>query len=186
MVIDHSREKLVQVVVYFSKNVTKLGKIKLCKMLYFLDFMHFKETGRSVTGLDYFAWKMGPVPVSLYEEFNTPKDDWNGKVEFKEISIANGKKMLSVTAFCDFDPSHFTKRELRLLQNLASEFCNSNADEMVEKTHLENSPWHKVWDLEKSPQKQIPYEYAMRSQDIDAIRGLTQDRLELLQALSNS
>jgi hypothetical protein len=27
-----------------------------------VDFTHFRETGRSVTGLDYQAWKMGPVP----------------------------------------------------------------------------------------------------------------------------
>ena len=65
MHIDHSREKLIQSVIFFSKNVRKLGKIKLFKILYFLDFMHFKDTGRSVTELNYSAWKMGPVPVQL-------------------------------------------------------------------------------------------------------------------------
>ncbi|MBV5275047.1 MAG: DUF4065 domain-containing protein [Lamprocystis purpurea] len=28
-----------------------------------LDFEDFRQTGRSVTGLDYQVWKFGPVPV---------------------------------------------------------------------------------------------------------------------------
>lgn len=186
MHIDHSREKLIQSVIFFSKNVRKLGKIKLFKILYFLDFMHFKDTGRSVTGLSYFAWKMGPVPVSFFEEIGAPAGDWQGKVEFKEISIRAGQKMLSVTALSDFDPSHFSKRELKLLQSLATEFCDHNSEEMIEKTHLENSPWHKVWEVENSPQKMIPYEYALRAQDGESIKQLTVERLELLKALTNS
>ena len=35
------------------------------KLLYFLDFMHFKQTDKSVTGQDYFAWMTGPVPDML-------------------------------------------------------------------------------------------------------------------------
>jgi uncharacterized phage-associated protein len=186
MHIDHSREKLIQSVIFFSKNVRKLGKIKLFKILYFLDFMHFKDTGRSVTGLNYSAWKMGPVPVSLFEEIDSPSSDWQGKVEFKEIPIRMGKKMLTVNAQCDFDPSHFSKRELRLLQSLAAEYCDHSAEEMIEKTHLENSPWHKVWEVEKSPQKMIPYDYALRAQDGAAIKQLTDERVALLTALASS
>jgi len=186
MHIDHSREKLIQSVIFFSKNVRKLGKIKLFKILYFLDFMHFKETGRSVTGLEYFAWKMGPVPVTLFEEIDAPAIDWQGKVEFKEIPIRGGKKMLTVTAQSEFDQSHFSKRELRLLNSLAEEFRDLSAEEMIEKTHLENSPWHKVWAVENSPQNKIPYDYALRAQDGAAIKGLTEERAEFLKALSTS
>jgi uncharacterized phage-associated protein len=186
MHVDHSREKLIQSVIFFSKNVRKLGKTKLFKILYFLDFMHFKDTGRSVTGLNYSAWKMGPVPVSLYEEIDAPAEDWKGKVEFKEIPIRDEKKMLSVNAQSDFDPSHFSKREMKLLQSLATEFCDHTAEEMIEKTHLENSPWHKVWEVEKSPQKMIPYDYALRAQDGESIKQLTAERAELLKALTSS
>ena len=55
MIIDHRREKLTQAVVFFGHTMRKLGKVKLFKLLYFLDFEHFRDTGRSVTGLDYFA-----------------------------------------------------------------------------------------------------------------------------------
>ena len=185
MHIDHSREKLVQTVVFFAKNVRKLGKVKLYKLLYFVDFMHYKDTGRSVTGLDYFAWKMGPVPVSLHNNLDSLGAEWHGKVEFKEVTVQSGQ-MLSVEALGDFDPSHFSRRELKLLKSLATEFYSSTADEMIEKTHLENSPWHKVWEVEGRRQQAIPYDYALRAQDGDAIRGLATERAELLSAFSTS
>jgi hypothetical protein len=129
---------------------------------------------------------MGPVPVTLFEEIEAPSADWLGKVEFKEIDIRGGKKMLTVNAQCAFDQSHFSKRELRLLNSLAVEFCNHSAEEMIEKTHLENSPWHKVWELDGNRQSQIPYDYALRAQDGKEIKGLAVDRTELLNALSTS
>lgn len=183
MYIDRSNEKLIQAIVFFAKNVKKLGKVKLYKLLYFVDFMHFKDTGRSVTGLDYAAWKMGPVPVSLHERLDTPEPDWPGKVEFKQIKVQSGQ-MLTVNALCDFDPSHFSRRELRLLESLANEFCNSTSEQMIEKTHLENSPWHKVWEVENRRQQVIPYQYALRAQDGVAISELSKDRADLLAALS--
>lgn len=52
MLTNHERQKLVEAVLYFATNVKKLGKVKLFKLLYFLDFEHFRDTGRSVTGMD--------------------------------------------------------------------------------------------------------------------------------------
>src|SRR3972149_1376061 len=82
MLLSHEREKLINAIIFFADNTRFLGKTKLCKLLYFLDFGHFKETGRSVTGMDYYAWKMGPVPVDLYEEVEAPEPDMADKVEF--------------------------------------------------------------------------------------------------------
>lgn len=185
MHIDHHREKLIQVVTYFALNVRKLGKVKLFKLLYFVDFMHYRETGRSVTGMDYFAWKMGPVPVVLHNELDAPGSDWEGKVEFSEKVLASGS-MLTVKPRGTFDPKHFSRRELKLLEKLAKTFYDSSAEEMIEETHLENSPWHKVWELEGARQKQIPYEYALRAQDREAMASLIKERSELISALTNS
>ena len=82
MLINHERQKLINAIIYFANNTRYLGKIKLCKLLYFLDFEHFKQTGRPVTGLDYFAWPMGPVPVSLYNETSSPEPDMGSQILF--------------------------------------------------------------------------------------------------------
>jgi len=41
--INHQREKLINVMVYFAQNTQKCCKIKLFKLMYFLDFEHYKQ-----------------------------------------------------------------------------------------------------------------------------------------------
>ncbi len=56
MLIEHDRAKLLNSIIYFLSNTKSCGKTKLFKLLYYLDFMHFREIGWSVTNLDYYAW----------------------------------------------------------------------------------------------------------------------------------
>lgn len=56
------REKLLHAILFFSSRVKTPSKVKIFKLLYFLDFEHFKETGRSVTNLDYYAMTLGQFP----------------------------------------------------------------------------------------------------------------------------
>lgn len=181
MIINRQREKLVEAVVYFANTTRKLGKTKLFKLLYFLDFKHYRETGRAVTGLNYHAWKMGPVPVSLFEELSVPQINWDDKVSFRQKTIPQGT-MLLVSAHTQFDPSLFSKRELRLLNELVDDFKDADAADMVEATHLENLPWKKVWDKER--QAPIPYDYALRAQDFEVFKAFANEREEFLQAMS--
>ena len=85
MIANHDRAKLVNAIVYFGQHTKKCGMTKLFKLLYFLDFEHYKKTGRSVTGLRYFAWPMGPVPVSLKEELSQPEADLGEKIIIREV-----------------------------------------------------------------------------------------------------
>jgi uncharacterized phage-associated protein len=182
MLITHEREKLIEIVKFFAQETSRLGKVKLFKLLYFLDFTHFKETGRSVTGMDYFAWKMGPVPVALFEEIEAPGDEWSGQVSFQSIPVVKGT-MLKVDALSEFDSKHFSKRELRIMQALAVQFKNAVADEMVEATHLENLPWHQVYEVEGRKQAQIPYSMSLLRQDEELMTEAIRDRDEMLSAL---
>src|SRR5436190_1617210 len=68
MSADRKREKLVNAALYFAQNTEHFGLVKLFKLLYFLDFEHYKDIGRSVTGLEYEAWEQGPVPAKLNRE----------------------------------------------------------------------------------------------------------------------
>ena len=65
MIINHNKEKLINSIIYFLQNTENCKKTKLVKLLYFLDFTHFKDTGRSVTGLSYKAFPLGPYPEKL-------------------------------------------------------------------------------------------------------------------------
>ncbi len=138
MIITYHREKLLNAIIYFAKNTRFCGKTKLMKLLYFLDFEHFKKTGKTVTGQDYFAWEMGPVPKSLFEELSGSMEpdmkraiyDLPGNDGFQQI---RPKKK--------FDSQYFSKNEIASLEKWAYIFKDTKADEMIEATHLKNQPW---------------------------------------------
>lgn len=182
MLITHHREKLIEVVKFFAQNTNRLGKIKLFKLLYFLDFTHFRDTGRSVTGMDYFAWPKGPVPVELFNEIKRPGDEWAGQVKFQLIKVKKGE-MLTVDSLSPFDGAHFSKRELRIMQALAAQFRDTLADDMIEATHLENLPWHQIYEVEGRRQEQIPYTMSLLRQDEELMAQSIRDRDEMLAAL---
>jgi len=139
MIITHYREKLINSIIYFARNTNKCGKVKLMKLLYFLDFCHFKQTGKSVTGMDYYAWKMGPVPKDLFEELDDMKADLGEAINI--VTYDNFKKIVPKKKF---DNSYFSKREMKLLEELSYVFKDANADDMTEVSHLENEPWDKT------------------------------------------
>jgi uncharacterized phage-associated protein len=179
MIVTHNREKLLNAIIYFIENSGSMGKTKLFKLLYFLDFEHFKETGRSVTGLEYHAWKMGPVPVALQEEIENPEADFIETLDV-EFGESNGYKFTNFKSKSKFDSKYFTKRELRLLKDIADRYFMDIAKEMVFRTHLEKEPWHRVWEVEKRRFDKIPYEYILDENEKDFIQSLKLEREEII------
>ena len=92
--------------------------------------------------------------------------------------------MLSVTPISAFNSEHFSKREIKILESLAKEFNTTLADDMVEATHLENQPWHKIYVVENKKQELIPYELAVRKQEFDEVIGLAAERNEFIDHFS--
>ena len=184
MIIKHDREKLIQAIIFFTKNTKKCGKVKLFKLLYFLDFEHFKKTGRSVTGLDYFAWKMGPVPVSLYEEIDAPEADMSSAILFEQKPIRNGEQlMLTMIPQIAFSGRQFSRREREIMNALAVEYKNTDSENMIEATHLENLPWDKIYNKLGMQQALIPYDLAVRPDEKDAVMRVANERKDLLERL---
>ncbi len=140
MIITHYREKLLNAVIYFSKHTKYCGKTKLLKLLYFLDFCHFKQTGKSVTGLEYFAWEQGPVPKELFNELSGTM-----KADLKDaISLDLTEDFQKIVPRKRYNEDHFTNREKKLLKDLSYIFRDARAEDMIEATHLKNEPWDKT------------------------------------------
>ena len=160
ILINHNREKLLNALIYFSKNTKVCGKTKLFKLLYFLDFIHFRETGKSVTGLNYYAWDKGPVPQDLFHELKQPNKDLQEAVTLLEKSADEDDKLCRVIAKKPFDPSFFSRREMKIMKNLSFIFKEALAKDMVEITHLTGAPWDKTIK-EKGPGEKIAYSLAV-------------------------
>lgn len=144
MIVTHETEKLSDAIIYFVENTKYCGKTKLFKLLFFFDCQHFRETGRPSTGLCYVTWERGPAPADLWQDIErgtlTPK--LARAVQFE--TPTTGRGFTKIIPRREFDGVYFSKRELRILEELASIYDNAKADEIVEITHLKNSPWKKT------------------------------------------
>lgn len=170
MLIDRKREKLINVILYFAQNTCYLGKIKLFKLLYLLDFEHFRETGRSVTGLHYKAWKFGPVPPPLMQEWEEPGEDLQRAIEIEPVQVYDHVRQ-AVRPRLEFDDLHFTKREIRIMEHLSARYADAYSPHMIDVTHAENGAWASVWNDGHGFDQLIPYEtsLAQDSEHRDAI-----------------
>jgi uncharacterized phage-associated protein len=164
MLKSRDREKLISAIVYFARNTRFCGKTKLFKLLYLLDFHHFRQTGRSVTGLDYRAWKLGPVPFPLVQEWDAREPDLSAAIAVVPEQVFDFDR-LRVEPRIEFDDSHFTKRELQLMHELAARHQDDMTAPLVGLTHEERGPWDKIWDGGRGNDQRIPYALAIADDD---------------------
>lgn len=164
MIKSHTREKLINAAVFFAENTRYCGKIKLIKLLHLLDFEHFRKTGHSVTGMEYRALKMGPVPMELFEEWDALQPDFAEAIEIQPVKVIDHIREQVVPKKA-FDEAHFTRRELRLMEQLAARFRDEYSRPMINFTHAELGPWAKIWDDGRGNLERIPYSLAVGDDD---------------------
>lgn len=189
MLITHQREKLADAIIYFVKNTKYCGTTKLFKLLFFLDFIHFRETGKSVTGLEYVTWPKGPAPRALWVEIKEGlKEPLSNAVIFQSPMEDETRKLTRISLKRPYDGRFLTKRETRIMRNLSEVFLEATADQMVEVTHLKNSPWSKTLKT-KGIKSKIDYWLAVdgsdaRQLDLETLKAKVAEMTEARKALS--
>lgn len=175
MFVSQNRQKLLNAMAYFVQNTKYCGTMKLFKLLHFLDFEHYRQTGRSVTGLEYEAWRMGPVPDDLWREIKAPPDDLLKVFDIVEHRKSDSDE-LSRREFKlkgKFSGRHFSKRELAIMERLAFYFKDLRADQISRFSHTKKMPWELVYLGEGHPPAGIPYDLALKTakviDDMDTI-----------------
>lgn len=164
MLIRRERERLINAIIYFAANTQHCGKIKLIKLLYLLDFEHYRQTGRSVTGSEYRAFKFGPVPIGLFEEWDALEPDLAAAIEIRPEKVIDYERYAAVPRRT-FDDTHFSRRELRLMADLATRFREEYSKPLINLTHEERGPWSAIWDNGRGSYERIPYTLAIRAND---------------------
>lgn len=135
-----NEKKYKNVVLFFAKRVRNgtLGKLKMMKLLYFLDFDFFEKYGKSVTGDSYLRFENGPVPQNAEKILKIMADK---EIKITKIKVANGynDKQL-IEANQDFDMNVFSKEELVMLEEIADKWEKFSGSEMKMASHGE-APW---------------------------------------------
>jgi uncharacterized phage-associated protein len=178
-----SIEKLKNAIIYFIQQDKTVKLTKLMKLLYYLDFRHYREAGYSVTGQEYTAWPKGPVPVDVWAEIRNNEDRHCGVRKIvKLLPIDHNVDAfgfdLSLLAGQRFDDYFFSPREKKILENVSFIFMGVPASKIIDATHMPGTPWETVVKTQGEGSA-IPYALALKGcsqEDIDAIREEQQDR----------
>jgi uncharacterized phage-associated protein len=176
---DSAKGKRINAIRYFCRHTKYLTETKLYKLLYFLDFLHFKEVGRPVTDLEYFAWSFGPVPTKLFfeiKEKKAPKEILMCIIEEKDIETGE-KVRTSFKSLQAPDLSVFSERENQILEKVAFIFRDAKAKDMTEITHLRNEPWHRTLES-KGEKARIDFLLSL-DKDAKIDKDLAKERLKL-------
>jgi uncharacterized phage-associated protein len=148
MFVSRNREKLLNAIIYFLRETNHCHTLKLFKLLNFADFEHFRQTGRTITGLDYRALPKGPVPTKLFEEIKRGGNkDLRAAIKFFEVrdEITDTLLRRDLTARVEFDKKWFTPRELKVLARIAEFFRDLPAEDMTKFSHENKKPWATVY-----------------------------------------
>jgi hypothetical protein len=155
MFINRNFEKKANAILYLATHTRYCTKTKLIHMLYLLDFEHFRQTGRSVTEESYCALPSGPVPADFYRELNCPPGTTN-PIEsiIKFDARKDGAIVVPTKAFDDID---LTRRQVRILADLAERFCDDTGEILAGVVRAPNGPWSKVYLDGRGQCGNIPY-----------------------------
>ena len=163
-----SLAKLKAILSYFCNytDVKFLGKVKLMKLFYFLDFMHLKKYGSPVTHDTYINLEHGPIPSFIKNLIDNATDD----IERSELSDTiiiekpSGIEMyrfLPQRKFREKDRKLFSENELETLKKVCVRFGNKST-KFVEDTSHKEAPWAKTKFLDK-----ISYAIAAKDPDCE-------------------
>lgn len=128
--------KFVEMVVFFTEKLQPY-KTKMNKLLFYSDFLNFKQTCYSISGVRYVAIQMGPVPKnfgSLFD-FAANKDDID--IIYEEFHNGYIGEHFMPNAKRSFNSELFTESELETLKIVAEKFKGTKTDKIINISHEE-------------------------------------------------
>ncbi len=151
-----TRERLRELILYISRKSRRdpnFGRTKLNKILYFADFVSFRDRGKPITGVKYMRWDHGPMPRHLIPITERMIRDGDLDEETRDSHIHTQKRFLAKRkARTDL----FDDDDLKLVDDIIKELQDDNATDVSIKTH------GRVWSITNNGDA-IPYEAALVS-----------------------
>ncbi|HYG37242.1 MAG TPA: type II TA system antitoxin MqsA family protein [Cytophagales bacterium] len=153
-------EKFTEMVVYFSEKIAPF-KTKINKLLFYADFLMFKQSCFSISGIRYKAIEMGPVPHNFQSIFEYLAN--KGEIDIYTTEFPQGYTGEQFRARKDrpFNPELFTANELAVLDKVATVFKATSTNNIIELSHLEEA-----WKKNEKDKSVISYEYAFELNQI--------------------
>lgn len=133
------------------------GSVKLNKILYFADFMAYRELGQPITGATYFKLQEGPAP----REFLSARRELikEGRIAIEHRPYFNGVQKRPVVVGSGSQRASFSAEQTQIVTSIVKYFQGMSARDVSDISHREPG-----WILAED-RANIPYETAWLSQD---------------------
>ena len=146
--------RLTEMVVFFTEKLQP-WKTKMNKLLFYADFLLFRQTCFSMSGACYRAINMGPVPSNFNSIFEYMAN--KGDVDVLQTEFPNGSgEQFIPNKKRKFNSKLFDSTELEVLNEVAKRFEDTSTQDIIEISHKERG-----WKENEKERKLISYqEYA--------------------------
>jgi putative zinc finger/helix-turn-helix YgiT family protein len=148
-------EKLVNMILFFASKINRLFKTKLMKLLFYSDFVNFRNNTLSITGLKYIKNYYGPTPIKhelllgeLFEKYITYQ------IEYVKTSKDNVGEYEFIKSLEKPTMDIFSQEEINSMNEVLNAFRHLTSEEITQYSHKEEA-----WTKSKNKEI-ISYEYA--------------------------
>ena len=144
-----SLNRLKNIMLYILNRCDEVWCTKMNKLLFYTDFMSYRERGMAMSGLSYRAIDFGPVPERwdrVYSEFPEVRQ------ELRQVGDFVGSVLI---ASVEPDYTMFTDDELKVLNSICTHFGKMSSREISRISHDE-----KAWIDHNENHERIPFDEA--------------------------
>ena len=149
-----NEDKLKNLILYLSQKCaghSNFGKTKLCKLLYFSDFLNFAEYDEPITGCEYIRMPYGPYPDDFRHTLNSMIDD--RQLALQKFQLAQDQVQEKPVNLEEPDLSLFSASEVSIIDSVIEKFASSSGTAMSEFSH--RLGWKFARDREVIPYESI-------------------------------
>ena len=144
-----SLSRLKNIMLYILNRCDEVWCTKMNKLLFYTDFMSYRERGMAMSGLSYRAIDFGPVPERwdrVYSEFPEVRQ------ELRQVGDFVGSVLI---ASAEPDYTMFTDAELKVLDTICTHFSKMSSREISRISHDEDA-----WLNHHEKHEHIPFDDA--------------------------
>lgn len=127
--------KIETITNYIAQNYPNLYKVKLMKLLWYIDCISYKEDNKSLTGLVYTHQKMGALPIAYDEILKLPSI----KVQEEIIEKEDYFMCYHISPNDNYRGKKLSSKEKNICDRVINKFKNFNTKDLVDYMHKEKA-----------------------------------------------
>lgn len=175
--MQYDIEKLIDILVLLAKNGQKLNKLRITKLLYFIDKYHIRKYGRFVLNDRYHRLPLGPIPslsLNYINDFFKPEIRISGKKVGKNplegyFSATKYRNYDALSLKRDVNLNSLSDSELEAIEQVIKKYGNFPTSRLVNISHSD-----KTWKETSEPSEIEPKFF---------LEGLPEDQKDAIEKL---